>query len=418
MKKIQISLIGLFIFCFLSVSCVTTKQTENPEKLIYDIQLIQIDLKSSSMKDLYDPEPFEELKQDVRNGKASRIDCIYRIKEILSNFHIVHLRLTEIFSEDEPVMHSPSHMYYMGEDYFVDYTTPEYKKYLGWKVKKIGGKPIDQAWRELARFVPYETEIGAKYFVTQNFRYNDFMYAGLLDKNNKISFVLESKEGQTEKITCSFVNVRKTKWIGIQPYKANPYSPYFIKDFYELKPCPERKTIYIPYNVCEGIPGYPATDLISDLMKELQTGAYDTVVFDIRLNGGGEQFITQIFRHKLYDNREELLKYNLAIVIGGRTYSAACWFLNNFLDVFPEATVFGEETGEAVFNYTMIMPYELHNLGCEFVFPQIVDDLPVLKARAKDIYRGTMPDVEVKESFEDFMNGQDTIDNAIYEYYN
>ena len=64
------------------------------------------------------------------------------------------------------------------------------------------------------------------------------------------------------------------------------------------------------------------------------------------------------------------------------------------------------------------MPYELHNLGCEFVFPQIVDDLPVLKARAKDIYRGTMPDVEVKESFEDFMNGQDTIYNAIYEYYN
>ena len=418
MKKIQISLIGLFIFCFLSVSCVTTKQTENPEKLIYDIQLIQIDLASSSMKDLYDPEPFEELKQDVRDGKASRIDCIYRIKEILSNFHIAHLRLTEIFSEDEPVMHSPLNMYYMGEDYFVDYTTPEYKKYLGWKVKEIGGKPIDLACKELARFIPYETEIGAKFFITQNFRYNDFKYAGLLDKNNKISFVLESKEGQTEKITCSFVNVRKTKWIGIQPYKANPYSPYFIKDFYELKPCPERKTIYIPYNVCEGIPGYPATDLIEDLMKELRTGDYDTVVFDIRLNGGGEQIITHIFRHKLYDNREELLRYNLAIVIGGRTYSAACWFLNNFLDVFPEATVFGEETGEAVFNYTMVMPYELHNLSCEFIFPQIIDNLPVLKARAKDIYRGTMPDVEVKESFEDFMNGQDTIYNAIYAYYN
>lgn len=418
MKKILIVLAGLLMFCFMSVSCATTKQAENPEKLIYDIQLIQTDLAFSSMKALYDPQPFEELKQDVRDGKANRIDCIYIIKEILCNFHIVHLRLTEQFSEDETVMYSPVNLYYMGDDFFVNFTTPKYQKYIGWKVKEIGGKPIDQAWRELARFVPYETEIGAKCFAAQTSYYYDFKYAGLLDKNNKISFELESNEGQTEKITCSFVNARKTKWIGIQPEKPNPYSPYFIKDFYELQLCPERKTIYVPYNSCQGIPGYPATDLISDLMKELQTGAYDTVVFDIRLNGGGEQFITQIFRHKLYDNREELLKYNLAIVIGGRTYSAACWFLNNFLDVFPEATVFGEETGEAVFNYTMVMPYELHNLGCEFVFPQIVDDLPVLKARAKDIYRGTMPDVEVKESFEDFMNGQDTIYNAIYEYYN
>ena len=64
-------------------------QAENPEKLIYDIQLIQTDLAFSSMKALYDPQPFEELKQDVRDGKANRIDCIYRIKEILCNFHIV-----------------------------------------------------------------------------------------------------------------------------------------------------------------------------------------------------------------------------------------------------------------------------------------------------------------------------------------
>ena len=417
MKKILIVLAELLMFCFMSVSCATTKKTENPEKLIYDIQLIQIDLASSSMKALYDPKPFEELKEDVLAGKANRIDCVYRIQKILSSYHIVHLNLTQSFDEAEPVMYSPLNLMYMGNDYYVITTSEKYQKYLGWKVVEIGGKAIQEAQALLFQFLPYETEIGARYFMTQYFFYNNFKYAGLIDKNNKISFLLQSKEGKIEKLTCSFVNTRKTKWIPLQ-LPQNPYSPYFAKDFYEIQPCPQRRTIYIPYNVCEGIPGYPATDLISDLMKELETGAYDTVVFDIRLNGGGEQFITNLFRHKLFDNKEELEKYNIAIVIGGRTYSAACWFLNNFLDVFPNATVFGEETGEAVFNYTMVMPYYLHNLQCNFVFPQIVDDLPVLRARAKDIYRGTMPDVELKESFEDFMNGQDTIYNAIYEYYN
>ena len=417
MKKLHLLITGLLIFCFISVSCASTKTIENPEKLIYDIQLIQIDLSSSSMKALYDPEPFEKLKQDVLAGEANRIDCVYRIQKILSGYHIVHLNLNQSFDESEPVMYSPLNLLYMGNDYYVTATPEKYQKYLGWKVIGIGGKSIEEAQALLFQFLPYETEIGAKYFLPQYFFYNNFKYAGLIDRNNKISFLLQSNDGKIEKLTSSFVNVRKTKWISIQP-KVNPYSPYFAKDNYELQVCPERKTIYIPYNSCEGIPGYLASDLISDLMKELESGAYDTVVFDIRLNGGGEQFITNLFRHKLYDNKEELEKYNIAIVIGGRTYSAACWFLNNFLDVFPDATVFGEETGEAVFNYTMVMPYYLHNLQCNFVFPQIVDNLPVLKARAKDIYRGTMPDIEVKESFEDLMNGQDTIYNKIYEYYN
>ena len=52
------------------------------------------------------------------------------------------------------------------------------------------------------------------------------------------------------------------------------------------------------------------------------------------------------------------------------------------------------------------------------MFPQIVDDLPVLKARAKDIYRGTFPDVEIQERFEDYIQGEDTIYNSIYAYYN
>ena len=417
MKKSFLSILLLALLAGFT-SCKNQKETVTPEQLCYDIQRIQLDLAYSSMKELYNPQPFEQLKQEVMEGKVSREDCVYRIRKLICDFHIVHLSLQVIPSEPVDYLYSPIIFNCFGNDYYVTASVPKYDRYKGWKVKEVGGLPVNQACDRLLEFQPYETTTGAKYCCTQDFYYNIFKYAGLLSKNNTINFLLESSDGEQKKLFCSFESTKKTRWSGLQLKKQNPYSPYFVAQQYALKTCPEKRTVYIPYNSCHGMAEYSVTALISDLMKELETGLYDTVVFDIRLNGGGEQPVTHIFRHQLYEHKDELSKYNMAIVIGGRTYSAACWFLNNFLDVFPDATVFGEETGQAVFNYTMVMPYRLHYLNFDFKFPQIVDDLPVLKARAKDIYRGTMPDVEIQESFEDYINGEDTIYNAIYEYFN
>ena len=90
---------------------------------------------------------------------------------------------------------------------------------------------------------------------------------------------------------------------------------------------------------------------------------------------------------------------------------------------FPQTVLFGEETGQAIFNYTGYHNgNNLKKLNCVFVFPQELDDQPELYKRVRevthsDIHRGVMPDVEVSEKFEDFMKGEDTIYNAIYDYF-
>ena len=128
--------------------------------------------------------------------------------------------------------------------------------------------------------------------------------------------------------------------------------------------------------------------------------------------------------HLLYDNKAAFEKYNLATITTGRTASAACWFLNELLRIFPQIVIFGEETGEAIFNYTDI-PYSnvLKYLQCNFAFPHQIDDhVDELYKRAEevthsDIHRGTMPDVEVYAAFENWLNGEDTIYNTIFEYF-
>lgn len=111
----------------------------------------------------------------------------------------------------------------------------------------------------------------------------------------------------------------------------------------------------------------------------------------------------------------------MIIRAGGRTFSAATIFMESILKVCPSAKIFGEETGQAIYNYTGLAFEELKGINCKFAFPMVLDEytpLTELKKRTDSYYRGIMPDVEVYERFEDFMKGEDTIYNAIFDYFN
>ena len=96
MKK-SLSIFALLLLLVLAFGVASCKKTDaqkvQPEKLCYDIQKIQLDMEYSALKDLYDPEPFEQLKADVMAGKIDRKECIFRLKEIFCAYHVVHLRL-------------------------------------------------------------------------------------------------------------------------------------------------------------------------------------------------------------------------------------------------------------------------------------------------------------------------------------
>ena len=85
MKKnpLVISALLMFALIFSTVSCATTKQTVSTEDLLRDIYCIQLDMEYSALKELYDPEPFEQIKADLADGKIDRKECIYRLQEII-----------------------------------------------------------------------------------------------------------------------------------------------------------------------------------------------------------------------------------------------------------------------------------------------------------------------------------------------
>ncbi|BDC93991.1 hypothetical protein [Treponema bryantii] len=426
MKKSFLSILLLALFVGF-ISCKNQKENVTPEQLCFDIQKIQLDMEYSSLRELYDPEPFEQLKADVMAGKADRLECFFRIQKILKEYKCLHLNLSPL---DSSVLYSkmlPFYFYCFGNDYHIYWTIPEYQKYLGWKLVKIGECSVEEARRRLLNLsvYSYETVTGEKYDLDAPLSYVKFQSAGLVEKNGKVSFSLESRDGEIKTIKCKALKPSKIKrFVKITPEKANNFNHYDTSKNYRIVTSEEKKALYVQYNRCLEDESYTCQKWFADIISELQTGKYNTVVFDLRYNPGGYATMEFMINNELWRYKSEFDKYNLAMITSGRTASCATWFMNDFIRNYPDVKIFGEETGEAVFNYTnRPLTNKLNALNCDFAFPkQLDEDVPELYKRARevthsDVHRGTLPDVEVFEKFEDFMNGEDTIYNAIYEYF-
>ncbi len=426
MKKSVLLIIALILLSVFT-SCKNQKEIVTPKDLYYDIERIQIDMAYSPLKEDYDPAPFEQLKADVMTGKAGRLECVFRIKKILSEYNCAHLNLVPndgylLFGKRLPFI-----FYCFGNDNHLYLTTSKYKQYLGWKLVKIGGVSVEEAREKLINYElsPYETAVGEKYEFEVSMNLLSLKEAGLVQKNGKVSLTLESPDGLIKTINCraGYRNLFN-KWVKLSPEKQNQLLKHFdTSKKYMVTASEEKQTVYAQCNSCDEDESYSVQNWFSDIISELNTGQYKTVVFDLRYNPGGDGAFELALNNELWKYKSELDKYNLALVATGRTYSCSLRFINLVLMYYPQVVLFGEETGQAIFNYTGYHKgNNLKKLNCEFIFPQQTDDQPELQKRARevthsDIHCGVLPDVEVFEKYEDFMNGEDTIYNAIYNYF-
>jgi hypothetical protein len=410
-----ISIVGLFF----TISC-SKNYGKKSELMIIDIKMMQIDMASSPFKDIYDPEPFEVLIQDIRKHKVSKIDCILRLQKIIGSYGISHLNLEVNYPDEYYSEFAPICLFCIGDELRINYSSKEYGKYVGWKVVEMGGVPIFRAIDKYTQFSSHETPTSKKYcFNNQLILWNRLKYGGLLNKKGKLSITVQSDKGETESFDCKGISkFDPDNFTALVPDKEISINQNARKgDDVVLVPSPENKTYYFQFFGIMTQSNNTFQVCLDTMMKELNKHDYDTVVFDLRYNGGGSLFGTLTFNHMLFNYKSELEKYNLALVISGRTFSGACRFIDNCYSLFPNIKLFGEETGQAIFNYTSVPIQTKPRLNCTFSCPLEIDSLPMMEKRSTDIHRGIMPDVEVMCSYEDLMKGEDTIYKAISKYF-
>lgn len=415
MKKVILFILsGLLLFSLFSCS---EKDDFVSEKAKYDIRVVKLDIGEYVLKELYNPEPLEELEYDLLNKNISRDEAVIRLSKILADYNIVHLNLNINYPEFYAEI-APFFLKLFGDEYYFSLCHKQYGKYAGCKVVEIGGFPVKTALEKYNEYFPFETESGAKYNFETVLNYKFLKAAGLLDKKGRLPVSFETQNGSVETVLIKSVEKLEMKDItGIRPaayssidtnQRTNKMSA-FVTD-QQKKTCYYQSLSFHPFNEDNCV------ESLETMLKELKTNDYDTIVFDLRYNGGGQFPI--IISQKFYENKEFLQNYNLAIILSGKTYSAGVIFADYLYGLFPNLVFFGEESGQAIFNYTNVLPETLPNLKCNIVFPKQVEAMDNVSKRADDVNRGILPDVEVHQTLEDYLNGVDTIYNAIYDYFN
>ena len=143
-------------------------------------------------------------------------------------------------------------------------------------------------------------------------------------------FIIDSKPEKEENvvneiktISCKPITPSKfLKWEKISPEKENTLIYHYdVSKKYIVTPSKEKRTIYVQYNSCLEDPAYTIQNWFSDIASELKTGRYNTVVFDLRYNQGGQMSTQIVIDNELWKYKSEFDKCNLAIVTTG-LYSA------------------------------------------------------------------------------------------------
>lgn len=421
MFKKNLYLVILSVIISVCISCSKKPESSvDPKLMVSDIQIMQIDLGNGILKDLYDPEPFEQLKQNILDNKVTQEECVMELRKIISSYNIVHLNIYQQFSNELLPEYADLVFMHFDDGLRVGLGSTKYKKYMGWKVLEIGNLPVEEFLKIYNSYFSYETDSGRKYSIHQQpVDWKVLRHAGLLNKNGTLTLKIQSDEGQQKTIKCSSTkNISSSTLFSVKPNNiTSSYMHSATNNTVELDRNQENRTFYFQfYGIGEDrINNYK--QCLDSMMEELGSGAYDTVVFDLRYNAGGSINNLISYESQLYNYKDQLSNYNLAIAISGETYSAACKYVDYCVSIFPDIKIFGEESGQAISNYTMVIPETLKRLNANFIFPFEKDSMPALEQRAQDVTRGIIPDIEVKNTFDDFMNGRDAVYEAISQYY-
>lgn len=315
----------------------------------------------------------------------------------------------------------PLHLYWFKDGLYVLGTIKEYEDMLGKKIVKINGYGINQITDSLSTLITVdnnaivESKIPKMIPLVQLLEYFSFV------ENDIINIQVESLDGITSKHAIKIsANVSKDK------VRFRPDSLAFCwrneKAFFKQKYFEKDSIYYILYNRCNSkevaekrgnhqkakrLPSFKEFE--EKVFTTIETKPIKKLVFDMRLNGGGNsnqgtEFIKKLSTYSNINQEDKLF-----VVIGRHTFSSAILNTMDF-QKYTKAILVGEETGGKPNHYGEIKKFELPSSQATVKY-----STKYFTRSDKDLNTIT-PDIEIRTSFSDFKSGIDPVYEWIKTY--
>ncbi|HVQ39037.1 MAG TPA: hypothetical protein VMS31_15980 [Pyrinomonadaceae bacterium] len=250
----------------------------------------------------------------------------------------------------------PLRLYLYKDGLFVQSAVAEYRDAVGARVVKIGNTPVEQALRAAAEISWHDNELGIKSMAPRLLVIPEVLHALRLSSDlRKAEFVVE-KDGRQTKLaltpSAQFQHRYQTPsgWIDARADAKAP-TPLWLKDpdnnfwFEHLK---DLGVLYVQFNAVQDKPevnhkpGETVAAFFSRVFDYVETNQVDKLVLDLRLNGGGNNYLNLPLTIGMVKSRVNK-RGQLFVITGRETFSAAQNTVNE-LEKYTNAIFVGEPT--------------------------------------------------------------------------
>lgn len=360
---------------------------------------------------------FQKAVQELKRSVADRknFEIVLGIQRILAMVGDGHTRIRHTRAGRWAFHRNPVEYYAFADGLFVRRAAPEYGSVLGARVVRIGNAPVKQALEAVTPLCSVDNAMGIRLQAPRLLSTPEVLVTlGFTSDLEKTPIVVENAEGERTTVELPARPIGEIGALVAANAMAEPALPLYLKnttDPWWFEYLPDRKLVYFQYNGVRDKPDRTLADFCGELFRFVNENSVEYLVIDMRLNGGGNNFLNRSLVHGLIKAEKINRRGHLFTIIGRRTFSAA---MNGAVDIErnTEALFVGEPTGSSpnfVDETTLItLPCSGLSFSCSSLYWQ--------SSTATDHRTWIAPDLVAELSSTDFRNNRDPAMEAVFDY--
>lgn len=428
----------LFIVIVLMTTMIFTgcSSHTNEERVLTDAQWIEdIDYLEERLRyfhsDLFKFISEDEWNKNIENLKSevpqlSDISIKLRITQMLASIGDAHtvllpgdiflpvpstLPLDENPADIEGIVEFPIKCDFFDDGLRVVECDPKYNEVLGYKLISINNIDIGDITSDISTLIAYD--YGNEHKGIQHANkflniYEVLKFYNIVD-SDKAEYVFEDDNDERVKLSVKAKENENINYVGAnkKEMKTNimpegAYDEYWYSSFKEDDILFFKFNRFITDSTGKEYPNFD--DFLEGLLEEINSNKCEKLVIDVRENGGGSTKVLNALVENI-NYRTDLEGEDIYIITGKKSGSASVTLAFN-MQSKKGATIVGETTGGNVNLFSAGGQIELPNSKLK----PVISSTPRIN---KEGYNGGVkPNIEVKQNYEDYINGIDTC----YEY--
>ena len=311
----------------------------------------------------------------------------------------------------------PVNLYHFKDGIYVEGVHKNHAETLGAKVMAVNGMPVNEALAKIRPVVPAEND---QYFKGYGLR---FLTVPAVLHAQGVTATLEQEisldlEKDGKRFTHSFSAIPQEdvsrdylyttpneSWLSAREAGQTPnYLKHLNDKYFYFEMLEGTKTLYVRQSSVFDHPDETLRDFYARLFDFIDTQDVEKLIYDVRLNGGGNNYNNIHFIKGIMARPKLNKQGNFFFIIGRNTFSA-CQNLTNDVETYTEAILVGEGTSENKNFYGDTKLVLLPNSGIKaymsFAWWQ---DKPQWENA-----EGTTPNFYAEPTFEEYRTNQDPV---------